>query len=85
MTINGIAKAGIIHKPFFVHSGNTSRTYLGTVETGAYSTTNLEHMGDLIDYNVARALHYLVPFKEIDKESRSSILFSGKGSEKFNN
>jgi len=42
-------------------------------------------MGDLIDYNVARALHYLVPFKEIDKESRSSILFSGKGSEKFNN
>jgi len=40
LTINGIAKAGIIHKPFFVHSGNTSRTYLGTVETGAYSTTN---------------------------------------------
>jgi hypothetical protein len=42
-------------------------------------------MGDIRSWEAKRALHYLVPFKEIDKESRSSILHSATSSKRFNN
>ena len=44
LSINGLPKIGIIHKPFFTESGSHSRTYFGSIETGTYFIDKKEYM-----------------------------------------
>jgi hypothetical protein len=67
-----------------VHSGQISKTYLGTAETGAYETTIYDFMQDTATWKASRPLQYLVPFKELDKNSRCSILHTNASNKRFN-
>ena len=44
MSINGLPKMGIIHKPYHTEDGGHSRTYFGSIETGLYYIDKKEYM-----------------------------------------
>jgi hypothetical protein len=77
LTVKGIARAGIIHKPFVTHSGSISKTSFGSVECGAFEVKNFDFMGDTMKYDASRPVTYINPFtshSKLTQNSRSQTL-----------
>jgi 3'-phosphoadenosine 5'-phosphosulfate (PAPS) 3'-phosphatase len=62
--INGRPKIGVIHKPFVTKDGNVSKTYFGSVETGAYRCKNKGNHKKQLSYSSTKPISYLGNFEQ---------------------
>ena len=65
---------GIIHKPFYEdhHGIKCSKTYLGSVECGVFSSDIKDYMDEQQLYSIERSFHYLQAFHKYPLGIRSS-------------
>lgn len=63
VAIKGRPRIGVIHKPYFTSDGFISKSYLGSIETGLFTSEYTTHYtGNNDARSIARNFQYQEPF-----------------------
>ena len=63
VSIKGRPRIGVIHKPFFNKNGTLSKSYIGSIECGLFTSEySYEYIGDYDAKHIHRPFNYCEPF-----------------------